>query len=266
MNNKLSKDDIAEKMFLEGKSITQIAKELKIDRGCLSIRLKKRGVKIEQHCNKKAINKNIFSSIDTEEKAYWLGFLMADGCVSTDNYIELSLRDEEHIQKYKDFLGSEHKISKKKSILKGKEFISYRLTFKDKQIADDLIALGCIPNKTFDMHMPLIDDKLIRHWLRGYFDGDGHLKVGTTKGNSFVTISSGNQYILEEICTYVNELLPLKTKLYVRKTHSCYELRTFNTLNTYLLLNYMYQDASVFLDRKHEKFTHYCRLKSKILK
>lgn len=28
---------------------------------------------------KKAINSNFFHDIDTEEKAYWLGFLYADG-------------------------------------------------------------------------------------------------------------------------------------------------------------------------------------------
>lgn len=266
MEQILSKDDVAEKMFLEGKSITQISKELKVDRGCLSIRLKKRGLNIVQHCNKKTINSNVFNEIDTEEKAYWLGFLMADGSVSDSNKIELSSKDKDHIEKYKSFLNSQHKISVKKALLNGKEFVSYRLNVQDKQIANDLKKYGCIPNKTFEMHLPNIEKQFMRHWLRGYFDGDGCIAIGKNKGTSYITLSSGNQYILEEICNFINQDLNMSPKIYVRRSNTCYEIRTFNIKNTEKLLNFMYDNITIYLNRKHEKFTHYCRLETKLQK
>lgn len=265
--NELNKDDLAEKMFLEGKSITCIAKELNVDRGCLSIRLKKRGLEINQHCNKKKINSNVFNIIDTEEKAYWLGLLMADGSISKDNCIELTLKDKEHIEKFKTFLSSDHKIAERKIVLNDKEFISYRISFKDKHIVESLKSYGCVPNKTFKMNIPNICNELFRHWLRGYFDGDGCIRIGgERKHQSYITFSSGNIEILNDICTYINKNLNVTTDLYVRKSSSCYEIRTFNINNTSALLNYMYQDSNVYLDRKHDSYLQYCRLKTRLQK
>lgn len=56
----------------------------------------------------------IFENIDTEEKAYWLGFLYADGCVgSKESKVELSLaeKDLRHMEKFRSFIGIENKIS-----------------------------------------------------------------------------------------------------------------------------------------------------------
>ena len=41
----------------------------------------------------------IFEKIDSEEKAYWLGFLEADGCLHSgkgDYRIELGLKEEDY--------------------------------------------------------------------------------------------------------------------------------------------------------------------------
>ena len=50
-----------------------------------------------------------FDVIDTEEKAYWLGFLYADGNVSnTKNEVGITLQssDIKHLYKFKTFLKS----------------------------------------------------------------------------------------------------------------------------------------------------------------
>ena len=87
----------------------------------------------------------IFETIDTEEKAYWLGFLYADGSVgSTDNRIELGLaeKDLRHIEKFRDFIGIKNKISYRASTK------SYRYAFKSISCKADLIKQGCIPKKS----------------------------------------------------------------------------------------------------------------------
>jgi hypothetical protein len=118
-------------------------------------------------------NIDIFQNIDTEEKAYWLGFLYADGCVhSQENKIELGLaeKDYEHLNKFRNFLQIKNKIAYRDSTK------SYRLSFRSKKSKQDLIALGYIPCKSLLLHFPnsqQVPDYLIKHFIRGYFDGDG---------------------------------------------------------------------------------------------
>lgn len=265
---KLSKE-IEEKaisMFKEGYSLEKIHKNLGISRDSFSKKLKKMGYEILSD-GKKHINSNIFEKIDTEEKAYWLGFLMADGYVSKNsNKIELQIKDKEHLEKFKNFLDSKHKISERKNILNGKEFVSYRISICDKQIHQSLISLGCIPNKTFEMHIPNIDDNLFRHWLRGYFDGDGCIfcynKKPFLKGRYHISLSSGNLYILQEILEKLNELFPFKN-IKVKNTKTCYEIRTMNILDTQLFLDLLYKDSTIYLDRKFELYNRYCRLETR---
>lgn len=119
-------------------------------------------------------NRYIFDKIDTEEKAYWLGFLYADGSVgSKEDKIELSLAacDYNHIQKFKDFIGLDNKISYRK------KQNAYRYSFRDKTFKEVLIKQGCVPKKSLILTFPTIDQvpvELIRHFIRGYFDGDGY--------------------------------------------------------------------------------------------
>ena len=101
-------------MYLNGISTTKISKELKISRSRFSDYLKQQGIKVDRLPHKKKINENIFEIIDTEEKAYWLGFLYADGCIASgersDIELSLQLLDKEHLQKFKDFIGFEGKL------------------------------------------------------------------------------------------------------------------------------------------------------------
>ena len=114
-----------------------------------------------------------FEIIDTEEKAYWLGFLYADGSVSsTDNRIELGLaeKDLNHIEKFKEFIGIPNKISYRPQTK------SYRYSFKSIPCKEDLIKHGCVPKKSLILKFPTeeqVPEHLIRHFIRGYFDGDG---------------------------------------------------------------------------------------------
>ena len=92
-----------------------------------------------------------FETIDTEEKAYWLGFLYADGSVgSNDDRIELGLaeRDLHHIEKFRDFIGINNKISYREKTK------SYRYAFKSQNCKQDLINKGCVPRKSLILKYP----------------------------------------------------------------------------------------------------------------
>ena len=115
----------------------------------------------------------IFETIDTEEKAYWLGFLYADGSVSSKEHkIELGLAEQDlkQIEKFRDFIGIMNKISYRSTTK------SYRYSFRSESCKEDLIKQGCVPKKSLILNFPTenqVPKNLIRHFIRGYFDGDG---------------------------------------------------------------------------------------------
>ena len=235
-------------LYLQGKTLNQIKYELQLDPGKLSKYLKSNGVKIERLPHKKKINKNIFEVINTEEKAYWVGFLYADGYVGlTDNRVELTLQlsDVNHIEKFKTFLNSDCKISTN----------SYRsrLSIKDEKIKKDLINLGCTPQKSLILKFPT-DDKvpkeLIRHFIRGYFDGDGSLCV-TEKTKSIDIL--GTYDFLYQLCLESNIAT---SKIYVSKSKSnkVFRIVLGSRLDLYNFSKYIYDDCNIYLDRKYEKF------------
>ena len=121
------------------------------------------------------LNKNYFKNIDTEEKAYWLGFIAADGCVykmSKNAYrlqINLSAVDIGHLELFNDCIESDYIITQKKV----NNSDTCILKISSKEFTDNLINLGITPNKSLIVQMPNISQDLIRHFIRGYFDGDG---------------------------------------------------------------------------------------------
>ena len=88
-----------------------------------------------------------FENIDTEEKAYWLGFLYADGSVgSAEDKIELGLaeKDLKQIEKFKECLGLKNKICYREATK------SYRISFRSQSCKQDLIKQGCVPKKSLN--------------------------------------------------------------------------------------------------------------------
>lgn len=206
-------------------------------------------------------NRYIFENIDNEEKAYWLGFLYADGSVgSTDYRVELGLaeKDLEHIKKFKNFIGLDNKISYRP---KSK---SYRYSFKDKIFKEILIKQGCFPKKSLILKFPTeeqVPKKLIRHFLRGYFDGDGHFtntekcfEAGYIGTLDFITKS------LEVLPKDLNKNSKIKDvhRADGAKTYSFYSYKDVKKF-----LDFLYQDATIYLDRKYNHYLDFINNGSK---
>lgn len=221
-----------------------------LDRHIFSKYLKQKGIKIIPN-GKQDIDSNIFSKIDTEEKAYWLGFMYADGNLSsTTNHVslELSLKDEEHLIKFNNFL------SKSKNIRK--DNLRCRCIFKDSKIYNDLISLGCMPKKSLVLKFPKstqVPKNLIHHFVRGYVDGDGSIYVS----NSNINISVlGTVEFLTKLIKVLN--LP-KRNLYKnnkQNNSNCYFFQ-YSGKNAISFINILYKDATVYLERKRKKYLEY---------
>lgn len=259
-------------------SLTKIGGKYGIERHSFSRRLKELGYEVINHQNKTKFNEHIFDVIDTEEKTYWLGFIWADGCIDSSPVdlnkksiynFELSLKadDVSHLEKFNKFM--EHinnnvKISNTKC---GEKICKRcRWFIANKHLWKTLNDLGCTPQKSLTLQFPdesIFKSKdLIRHFIRGYVDGDGSL----TWHNSEHTIPSisvlGTESVLNGIKRNIpgiaNYSLHLNNKgNEFTKVLSAYHKVAFN------ITKYLYSDSTIYLQRKYEIYQIYCRLYEK---
>ena len=210
------------------------------------------------------VDDTVFDNIDTEEKAYWLGFIFADGYISSspiekgknNNYsfeLSLKLSDLEHLEKAKKF------FKYKRNILT--DSFRCRLEINSKHLWETLNNLGCTPRKSLTLEFPNInifkDKSLIRHFIRGYWDGDGCL---TYKRENYPTISVlGTYNFLENIKNYIN---CSTNNLYnnTNKPDCLTKVLKINGEKAFNVTKLLYSDCSIYLQRKYEKYLEYCRL------
>lgn len=259
----------AEALYIKGDSYTQIGKILSVDRKKVSKYLREAGYKsnLKYHpglsstsYRKYYLNDASFEVIDTEEKAYWLGFLYADGAInSSNNVIELSLQesDESHLYKFKDFLAYTGKVSIKIKKTPKKDYISYRVLFSSEQMKKNLIRLGCTPRKSKTLTFPsheLVPEELIRHFIRGYVDGDGC--IGKTSGGKISLEVLGTEVFLSGYIKYIKNLGVQKLNLN-SFSHSDIKRAMHSSNDARMILNDLYKNATVYLERKYEKYKEF---------
>ncbi|MDO8610079.1 MAG: LAGLIDADG family homing endonuclease [bacterium] len=215
---------------------------------------------------------HFFRKINTEEKAYFLGFLYADGCV-TNNGLNLLIHpnDIEILEKFKKsikFTGNiEFRTEKRKNNGKYKNLIekTAKIRIHSKEIIKDLVKLGCFQRKTFKLKFPTpqqVPHKFIVHFIRGFFDGDG--SVYERK----YTRKDGKKRGFAQITSTLNMIKNIKNilvKEFNIKRHSL-NIKPHPTSNRIFILmiasfpgmkifrNILYKDASIYLKRKKNKF------------
>lgn len=225
--------------------------------------------------SKYTYNNDYFSVIDTEEKAYWLGFLCADGCITRfykgeklkSMSLELTLKDEdcEHLCKFRDALESNVPIQHR--TIAGK-YKAYRIVINSTKMCRDLIKLGCTPVKSLTLEFPnndVLPSEFIRDFIRGYFDGDGGISY--TEGDYF-NVSRNKTYKQHHYRCYFcgNEqfLTELKKVLNSNgiKTSDLKKDNRSNAVNVYIygkenidkFKEYLYKYNCISLSRKFDKF------------
>ena len=170
-------------MYEQGMKYYQIANILGVDRKVVSYRLRQLGYQSDQryvrtvpieklrHYDYSSAEK-VFETIDTEEKAYWLGFLYADGNVDADqNTISLALSEEDksHVKRFRTFMSlCDKKLHKKYKKKDNKTYVSYEFSFTSQIIKEQLVRLGCRPKKTYTLQFPtpdMVPDELINHFF-----------------------------------------------------------------------------------------------------
>jgi len=206
------------------------------------------------------VNDNFFSKIDDENSAYILGFLFADGYVyKKRNGISMCLKrnDKYILEKISNILESNYPLVDIISQYDEKYNISYksRLYIISKKMINDLEKYGCHQNKSDTLKFPLIDDNLRRHFMRGYFDGDGTVFITKQNIIRFGIVST------KEFCNVFLYYLPYSGKSKITKENrtnkNVYYISIGGTNTIKPIYHFLYDDATIFLNRKKEKFEQY---------
>lgn len=222
------------------------------------------------------INETYFETIDNEEKSYFLGFIFADGYLNEDrNYMSLSLQDNDVdiLEKLKISIDTDKPLQ----LIKRKEKNTknqYRLLITRKKIVGDLKKLGvrqkksltCNPNK-----LNLINKDLLKHFLRGYYDGDGSVTFYKTRNtfNSTINICCTNEFF-NFFSDFIYNNLNIKCLLSKRfkDDKNIFDLRICGNRNVRKFLNFIYNDSNIYLNRKFLKYiefkTEHDNLKKKL--
>ena len=243
----------------KGMTATEIAKIFKTSRQVVYRKLKEIGVTIPNYHNALKFDNTVFDTIDTEEKAYWLGFLYADGYVSKNsNSVELSLKgsDIKHLEKFNTFIGNKVPVKLGISTCNGKIFSRCRCNVANKHFHNRLIELGCVPQKSLILRFPSLtifsSVNLIRHFIRGYVDGDGCLSY-TTTGRLVIQIIGTKEFLNKIISLYPMCFSDTKHKDKRHPNSNTYFI-SCSYAKADMFAKILYDNSNVYLDRKYERF------------
>ena len=211
------------------------------------------------------IVEDFFDDINTEEKAYILGLLYADGYNDTNrNSVSLGLKetDREVLDKITVLIQPTKPlqyINTQNNGFKNSQN-QYRLVMESRKISQRLIELGCGKAKTHNLVFPTgtqVPKYLQRHFIRGYFDGDGSVSGDKQKQLSFVgTID----FLLHLQQILIEEVGFSKTKLDQRHKEREDEIRSLRYCGINQCITFrdwLYKDATICMERKKNIFDTY---------
>lgn len=251
-------EDAIVRMYQVGMSIREIAKKV----GCSTSPVKRvlhaSSVAVRGPKQKLPVRSDAFAEISAPEQAYWLGFLFADGCNSEDTGVislSLSTKDRDHLEKFKRFLESDHKVgtTKRKNRPRCEE-VSLRIM--DRQLSSDLAKWGCYQRKTFSLKFPTgVPVELQMHFLRGYFDGDGCISIHhrVDKRNpkwQWTEIAARVVGTKEFLLTFQRILSSIGIESKVSPEKSVFMLRVGKKAHVKHFLSYLYNEEGPRLERK----------------
>lgn len=254
-------------LYEGGMKCSEIAKIIGRDQETVRRNLKKMNVQMRQYRDYHAeeVDEQYFNIIDSADKAYWFGFLAADGCVSESCgdyrafHFNLQRSDRKSIEdfvaavkysgKIRDF---EHYHKKNDKI-----YLKSGVDFNNKTFCQALLNKGWLAFKKDDnpdmlSHVP---DSYIKDFIRGFFDGDGCISRRKKKFKSFYFSFSGSKNVLNYIGRIISSELGFKSKL-AKKSKRCnsYRIGWNGNKQVRKFGDWLYKDVSVWMDRKKCRF------------
>ena len=215
-------------------------------------------------------NNNFFSNLDTQEKAYIAGLIATDGSIYDKNnsyYLKLAFKssDVDILEKVKKAIGSKSEIRTKKGIANlpqggTSNYELKTLLICNKKMVKDLEALGITPNKSLTLNFDYskLPIELFPHFLRGLIDGDGDFNLYHRNNRNHPHIGLiGSKHLIHSTKEMLQKVFPdmsIMTFHAIGCHENIWRLGIYNMKDFKKLLNYIYQDATIFLDRKYQNY------------
>jgi intein-encoded DNA endonuclease-like protein len=258
-------------MYQQGMSAPEIAEHFDVAHTMILRYLEKNGIdrRSAEECHRiYPIREDFFDAIDTQEKAYFLGFLYADGGNNIDaNFVRVDLarKDKDILEKLVSLIYLEDplqhiKDQDRKKIHKGEDVVYYTSYFDicSKYICHKLEELGCGAKKSLILNFPewLVDPELQRHFIRGYYDGDGGVFLTDIKTRS----ASTKMVSTIEFCRSMSDIVMNGTGVQFGDPYNdvegknVYTIRLSGNRQIATFLNWLYKDATIFLNRKYNLY------------
>lgn len=256
-------------LYLNGMKLLDIAKTLNASSATILKYVKENNiVQRKPEGRIYSLNHNFFETIDTEEKAYFLGLLSADGCVSKNSAISISLKhsDRKHLEKFLQAIGANNPIRDFFSYGFNKDhskrFLQSGVYISSKKMFSDLNKLGIVPKKSLILRPYYnIKDELKRHFFRGLIDGDGWISCGKDKKWSIGLC--GSYWVVDFFQKFVKEHIQTKAKILTDK--NIFRFSVSGNVLCKLTAELIYKDSKIYLDRKMEKYQTLSKLKTRSL-
>lgn len=227
------------------------------------------------HHSNRRIRHDFFKNIQTELQAYLLGFYAADGSINEKRKtfrIHLQKQDSELVYLYKDIISPDARIfSKDSGFTTGRNKLqiktneSFGVDICSTILCTDLVDLGYGYAKSYsDLYLPKIEKSLIRHFIRGYFDGDGSFSwyspIEINKNPRIKvcwSICSKTKTLFDEMLEFFKSEYDLDLNLCMSRRDKMWILTTASKVKVEKLYHILYDDCNFYLSRKFNKFDHY---------
>lgn len=193
-------------------------------------------------------NPDAFKEI-TPESAYWIGFLMADGCVTDKNILKVCLKgsDRDHLEKLRAFLQAENPIRESHTPT-GHHVVS--LAINSRPLAESLATHGVVPRKSLTAKASKALANNHDFW-RGVIDGDGYLGWKRSDVYWYPELQLAcSRPLIEQFLTFVNHIHPTKATI---RPHGNVAITSLGPTTAKSLVTTLYQDCTVVLDRKNQR-------------
>lgn len=241
--------------YVSGDSMRVIAARYKVDHSTVASLLRRRGVRSRTYSaanRKHALNESAFDSV-SPESAYWVGFVMADGCVTIQPYSNcltlcVARQDAEHLETFRAFLGSSHPIT----VVQPRGFADAdgpplsRIVIASHRLVGDLARFGVGPRKSMTAEVRILETD--PHFWRGAIDGDGFVFVS---GENKLTVGCvGSFAMMTQLRNFFRDASP-GCRASVIAMGSIWSIRTSGK-HAAAILRKIYPEGCVALPRKRQ--------------
>jgi intein-encoded DNA endonuclease-like protein len=243
--------------YKQGLTVIEISIIYNISDGTVANVLKRNNIKLRPNkIRSKVKNHNYFESINTNNKAYFLGLILTDGSVveskTRENRskivsIELHMKDIDILYKFAEELGAPKDIVKINT-----ERNHCYLRFASEIMAEHLSKYGVVPRKSLTTYLPQLEENKMPHLIRGIFDGNGTNYIISDKHIRFGFY--GTKIICEQIKEYLQKEIKAKDNKIIEKI-GCYMILWSGDIICKKFYDLIYTNAEeCYLKRKRNKF------------